>query len=77
VDVLISRLGSDEGEDVGKGAVRVIVSISVVTREDENKEAQVRRKVRGEERQRATHAIVSPRPSDWSPQLAWTVLRDE
>jgi hypothetical protein len=54
LDVLVSRLGSDEGEDVGKGAVKVIVSILVVMREDENKEAKVRRKVRVEGR-KAVH----------------------
>jgi hypothetical protein len=78
VDVHVSRLGSDEGEDVGKGAVKVIVSISVVTREDENKEAKVRRKVRVEGGKAARDSrIVSPLPSDLNPQLAWTVLRDE
>jgi hypothetical protein len=41
LDVLVSRLGSDEGEDVGKGAVKVIVSILVAMREGENKEAKV------------------------------------
>jgi hypothetical protein len=44
LDVLVPCLGSDEGEDVGKGTVKVIVSILVVMREDENKEAKVRRK---------------------------------